>query len=375
MNGLKRVGILLAIAVFVIVLGESFAPGEIQSRAIVLGLGVDVCADDPSKLRLTAEVVSPGNGSEQVGVFSKTVTSDGKSLGEAVAALAEKTGMEPSLGQCGVLLIGSGLYTTRDFSDVMEFFVHSDSFNENAVPCCTDNAEALMNNSAALGQSVSITLVEALREQAKKIALPTNSLLMYARSQVELSRTGYLNFVEFVPSQNSDEQSEGKEQGYFLYNRIAIFRSNRYVCTMTEEETRGFAAMTAKVVGDTFSVTHEGKNYALRTNGKDVKTEYVDGVMQVDVQLQVKLARADSADIGGQFTERSNKVVTEDILAQVEQQASSALAAFLNMQRRENADIAEFHEILRRIFGTTDELCNMPMSDIDVEVRVKVVER
>ena len=67
----------MAIAVFVIVLGESFAPGEIQSRAIVLGLGVDVCADDPSKLRLTAEVVSPGDGSEQVGVFSKTVTSDG----------------------------------------------------------------------------------------------------------------------------------------------------------------------------------------------------------------------------------------------------------------------------------------------------------
>lgn len=97
--------------------------------------------------------------------------------------------------------------------------------------------------------------------------------------------------------------------------------------------------------------------------------------MQVDVQLQVKLARADSADVGGMFTERSNKMVTENMLAQAEQQASSALAAFLNMQRRENADIAEFHEILRRIFGTTDELCNMPMSDIDVEVRVKVVER
>ena len=59
MNGLKRVGILLAIAVFVIVLGESFAPGEIQSRAIVLGLGVDVCADDPSKLGLLRKLSAP----------------------------------------------------------------------------------------------------------------------------------------------------------------------------------------------------------------------------------------------------------------------------------------------------------------------------
>lgn len=375
MNGLKRVGILLAIAVLVIVLGESFAPGEIQSRAIVLGLGVDVCADDPSKLRLTAEVVSPGNGSEQVGVFSKTVTSDGKSLGEAVTALAEKTGKEPSLGQCGVLLIGSGLYTTRDFSDVMEFFVHSDSFNENAVPCCTDNAEALMNNSAALGQSVSITIVEALREQAKKIALPTNSLLRYARSQAELSQTGYLNFVEFTPSENSDEQSEGKEQGYFLYNRIAIFRSNRYVCTMTEEETRGFAALTAKVVGDTFSVTHDGKNYALRTNGKQVNTEYSDGVLCVDVRLQVKLARADSADIGGQFTEHGNHIVSDDMIVQAEQQLRSAVRAFLSMQQRENVDIAEFHEVFRRRYGTTEKVCNMPMSDITVEVKIKIVER
>lgn len=375
MNGLKRVGILLVISVFFIVLGESFAPGEIQSRSIVLGLGVDVSPNDNERLMLTAEVVSPGNGNEQVGVFTKTVTVEGKSLGEAVGAIAEKTGKEPSLGQCGVLLVGSSLYETRDFTDVVEFFVQSDGFNENAVPCCTSNARELMNKSAALGQSVSITLVEALRDQAKKIALPTNSLLRYARSQAELSQTGYLNFVEFTPSENSDEQSEGKEQGYFLYNRIAIFRSNRYVCTMTEEETRGFAALTAKVVGDTFSVTHEGKNYALRTNGKKVNTEYVDGVMQVDVQLQVKLARADSADIGGQFTEHGNHVVSDDMIVQAEQQLSSAVRAFLSMQQRKNVDIAEFHEIFRRRYGTTEKVCNMPMSDITVEVKIKIVER
>ena len=53
MNGLKRVGILLVISVFFIVLGESFAPGEIQSRSIVLGLGVDVSPNDNDRLMLT----------------------------------------------------------------------------------------------------------------------------------------------------------------------------------------------------------------------------------------------------------------------------------------------------------------------------------
>lgn len=53
----------------------------------MLGIGVDL---EGRQVRVTVEIVSPGNGSEQVGMYSKTVSSTGKTVADALQTIAEK---------------------------------------------------------------------------------------------------------------------------------------------------------------------------------------------------------------------------------------------------------------------------------------------
>ena len=130
MSNLKRLAIVLVVLGIIALASASFTGSEVLNRAIIIGLGVDGTEDE---VIVTAEVVSPGNGSEQVGTFSKTVTATGNSIAQAIEQVAEKTGKEASLGQCLILILGEDFYTTQDSSDIIDYFMNSDSFRESAI--------------------------------------------------------------------------------------------------------------------------------------------------------------------------------------------------------------------------------------------------
>ena len=166
MSNIKRVGITLAIVAIALIVGASFKGSNILDRSIILGLGID-CAEEGG-ITLTAEVVSPGNGTEQVGTFSKTVTVTARTIGEAIQNIAEHTGKEASLGQCVVLIFGQDFYENADFSDVIEYFINHHSLKESTVICCCEgSAKDLFNNGDALSQSVSLSVSSLMQEQAK----------------------------------------------------------------------------------------------------------------------------------------------------------------------------------------------------------------
>lgn len=374
MSGLRRIAVVIVVAAAVIIWGASFEVSDVQRRSIVLGLGVDF-DDEKNKFVLTAEVVSPGNGSEQVGVFSKIVDSEGHSVGEAIAEIGVKTGKQPSLGQCGVLVLGRNLFEKRDFSDVLEYFVRSDSFKENAVICCTDSTADLFDKIDALNKSVSLSLAEALNENSKKVAIPSNTLLEYARSQSELNKDGYLNVVSFVDSPNKDESAPDKKSGYFVYDKMAVFSQNKFVIELSEQEIAGFASLTEDVVGDTVSVSEDNKTYALRVNTKSVDSRLDGNTVKIKISLQVKLARADGSDVGGLFAAKSDRDVSEAMLEQMKQKVCQNIRLFVERQAECNFDIVDFHELFRRRDGYSDELASMPASDIAVEVSLDVTEK
>ena len=134
MSNIKRIAIVLAVIAVFLIIGSSFKGSDILERSIILGLGID--AAENGGITLTAEVVSPGNGTEQVGTFSKTVTVSAKTIAEAIQNVAEHTGKEASLGQCVVIVFGQDYYENVDFSSVIEYFVNHHSLKESTVICC-----------------------------------------------------------------------------------------------------------------------------------------------------------------------------------------------------------------------------------------------
>ena len=373
MNNIKRVVILIVAVAIVALVGESFNGSNILDRAIILGLGVD--ASDEG-LELTVEVVSPGNGTEQVGTFSKTVSVKARAIGEAMQTLAEQTGKEASLGQCVVLIFGQEYYEQKDFSDTLEYFIKHDSFKESAVICCCEgSAKDLFNNGDALSQSVSLAVASALLDEAENVAIYANNLLDFARSQNELHRTGFLNKVKFNPSENKDAQEPDKTQGFFSYGEMAVFRKNVYVCTLNEEEVKGMALFFKEVTGDTYVCNDDGLLKTLKVNDKKIDQKPTDdGGMEINVTLSVRFGRTDSEEVSGPITAKKDKEVAQKLLDDVQKQATELANKFLAKQAEYDFDLIKLHDAYRRKQGTSKELADKPTADFPIKLTIKVVE-
>ena len=373
MSNIRRVSIFIVAVVLVILIGVSFKGSNILDRSIILGLGVDKAEGG---VYVTAEVVSPGNGTEQIGTFSKNVTVFGRSINEAIKNIAEVTGKEASLGQCVVLILGQEYYETVDFTDLTEYFIKHDSFRESAVVCCCEGtAKDLLNSGNALSQSMSLAISTAMLDEAEKVAIVNNSLLKFARSQYELHKTGFLNKIKFEPSDNKDSQNPDKTQGYISYREMAAFRSNTYVCTLSEREVNGMSLFFSDVAGDCFVSDADGILKTLQVNSKEIE-QNPDGKggFEINITLSVRLGRTDSDEVNGPITAKKEKEIAPKVIEDVKRQATELAELFLAKQAEYNIDLIRLHEAYRQKEGESDALANKPTADFPIKLTVKVEE-
>lgn len=374
MNNLKRIAILLAIFTVLVLFSVGYKGNDILARAIVLGVGIDLTEE--GELSVTAEIVSPGNGGEQVGMFSKTVTATGKTVAEALKEIAVKAGKETSLGQMVLIVLGED-YIKTDFSDTVSYFIRSDSCKESCIICCCQGrAEELLNCGDAVSQSVSLSLADKLKGLSKDVAIPASDLLSYTRSQMELFRTGFLNYVTYEESKNTSTVNPEQKQVFFSADRVAVFRKNKIIGILSQQETQGFAILNNEVAGNVFPVKDkEGKYLTLRANSKNVDSKQKDGVVSIAVTIEVKLSRTDSFGAGGIFTAKTDSEIPQEMLDQVKQQSIELAKAFLSKQVEWEFDILKIHEIFRQKYGSTKDIQTLPMKAIPVNLTIEVKEK
>lgn len=373
MYNLRKVGIVVIVIIAVVVVATSFVGEDVSGRAIIIGMGVDAV---PDGVRVTAEVISPSSG-EQVGAFSKVVSANGQTVATAIQRIAEITGKEASLGRCLLLVFGQEYYEQRDMSDEIEFFIQSDSFKEECNICCSEgSAEELFYKGSALSQGVSLNLSSMFKTQSKQTAMVTNTLLDYTLSQRNMLKTGFMNKVMFVPSDNTSQEEPDRPQGYFDLKNIVVFADNKYLCELTDEENRGFALLNDEVVGSTFVSDADGTKQAVTVSTKSVSLEpNGDDGIKCSLELLGKVVRTDSADVEGIFVAQKNKELSQKVIDDVVSQATELVNALLEKQRQFNFDIVSLHETFRRRDGSSEQLDNLPTEDIKVELEIKFAEK
>lgn len=374
MSNFKRMGIVLLVLAAIAVVAGSFKSSDVLDRAIILGIGVDY--DESGGVVMTVEVVSPGNGGEQVGTFSKNVTVKGETVNVALQNVAEVTGKEASLGQCVVLVLGQEYAEKVDFSDLTEYFINHHSLKESAVICCSEgSAEELFNKGNALTQSMSIAIATALLDEAEKIGVINNSLLKYARSQNELDCTGFLNRVSFVTSANTDSNLPDKEMGYISYREMCVFRANKYVTALSEQDVKGMSLFLPDVYGETFVSFEDTVMRTVQVTNKDIKLQPDGkGGIEAEIDITVRYGRTDSEAVSGPLTSKNDKEIPQKLLDDITKQAREIVEKYIATQIEYNFDLLEFHEMYRQKEGTNQALSNKPMSEFPVTLKVTVSE-
>ncbi len=374
MSNFRRIALVLLVVAAVAAVMGSFKGSDVPDRAIILGLGVD--AGDNGGILLTAEVVSPGNGTEQVGTFSKNVTVQGPTINVALQNVAELTGKEASLGQCVVVLLGEEYYQTVHFADLTDYLINHHSLKESAVICCCEGgAKQLLDKGNALSQSMSLAIGGALQQEAKRIAIGGNSLLKFARSQNEMDGSGFLNKVRFVPSANTDAQLPDKQLGYISYREMCVFRDSSFVAELSEQQVKGLSLFTDDVIGETFVSFCDELTRTVQVTAKSVSRSTDDnGGTDIGIELTVRFGRSDSEDISGMLTPKNDKEIPAEVIEDVTRQAQLVAQRFLDEQVRNNFDLLGIREAFRRKQGTSEALAATPMSQFPVRLTVTVKE-
>lgn len=375
MYNIKRISIFIFVVLAIAVVATSFAGEDIIGRAIIIGMGVD---KSPEGVRVTVEIVSPASSGEQIGTFSKTISANGKSIASAITRIAELTGKEASLGRCLVIVFGQEYYENNDLSNDIEYLIQSDSFKESSAICCSEGkAEDLFGNGAAMSQGVSLVLGGMFNSQANQTAIVTNTLLDFTLSQRSSLKTGFLNQVRFVPSNNENPSEPDKAQGYFDLRNIAIFGDNKYMCMLTDEEIRGFALLNKDVIGSSFVCkADDGNQYTVTVNSKDIKLDLQqDDTVKCEISMLGRAARTDSGDVEGMFIAQNQRELPQEVIDDIIAQATAQVNAILDKQREYNFDIVKLHETFRRSKGSSKELDSLPTADIGVEVVIKFDEK
>ena len=373
MNNIKRFAVALAVVAAFVAVYAGFQGNDILDRAIILGIGID--AEEDGGVTVTAEVVSPGNGAEEVGTYSKVISATGKSVVDALNSVSLYCGKEVSLGQCAIVVFGKDYVKGDAFASCLKFLIRSESLKESSMICCASGrAEQILAKSDAIGKSVSLALSDKMLSQAKETAVPTNNLLKFCRSQEENDRSGFLNVVSARPTNNADETTDSDTQSVFSVDGIAVFKNKAYLLDLTEKQADGMSLLKKGVTGQLFVVEQQGYKLTLQVSKKDVSAKFDGKTILLNVKLVTRPLEADMKNQENDLAAKTKSIILPESLRQVEKQAAELANACLLAQIQNDFDLTNFHETVRRKQGSSSRLFAASMDELPFKLTITAVD-
>lgn len=364
MTRIKRIIIFLAVGLLFVFLSSNIIGQDISSRAIILGIGIDYDSETKEYIA-TTEIISPGGGSDQqVGTFSKIVEGRGDTIASALNDIYAQTGRKTSLGQCQILLLGESMYKQVDLNQCLPYFILSEAFKDSSSLCCTvGEANALMKTRLPFSDSISLTLVELLKDAGKLVAVPSTFLSKFMQSQLSITHAGVLNIIEYV--ENTDQASEQSDnshpQGTYRCGNVAVFKNNQYVVSLDSEQSLAYTILATDCVGQLFAVQDDREEdfypdkvcTVLTQKNVDYKVTQDNSQLSVVVEVDTKVHNLLNGYQGKETPThpRWTATLSPDMIEQTKTQIVDLLDKFFAVQKQYNFDVVNIYKVYELKYG------------------------
>lgn len=388
MKPLIKIAIIVVVALALIMLADSFVVRSIKDRAIILGLGIDY---HDGEYEIVCEVIgksqttpdSTGDSS-----FSQYVTGKGKTISLAVYDVYSKTGKLPSLGQCGILVLGESLYKEISLEQCLAYFSFSDAFSDGAlIVCCEGEAKELFSRVTPLDSSISFAIAAIVSGSEHNSGIPYSYLSKFVSLQLTSSSSDILTVVSFTPDKETSTEQSDKQSGFFNANKVAIFRNFDYVDDLTEQEIEGLTLLVEPQSFDTFVVQSDDDSQALpkivgvgiKSKKVDKKPEYKEGEApsySIKIDIEASRMRTDTTGDVMKYLAKEQSELSEYMQKQVEEQTIDCVRAVIKKAVDTNCDFLGISNEYYRNFGTEwikhKENVENILSEINFSVKVTV---
>ena len=362
------------IIIFVIYFTQDFTLINIEKTALIVTLGIDKTENEYT---VTTQIAVPEGSKNQNNNSEAVISSNGKTIYEAVSNISDRTGWYPKLSFCNLIVLGESMLA-ENVMDVIDFFIRSYKVEDSAIICaCEGEAKELMLSSSPLDTISGLSLSKIFVKDysgASKI-LPT-SIKEFCSNYYSLSSFGFMPYVKTVltdesgiggktstasssttkPSSGNSESKGGEgQQKLVVYDAgsCLLFNKGYQVGTLSSDETLCYSFLY-KRVGESFlnvvATTNEGKTgnvllNILRTN-KKIEFKIKDNKPTLYINLKV-WARISDADFSESIGEISNAGrLNDNIKFKLKSKIEENILNVVNVSKNTSSDVFQIKNLL-----------------------------
>ena len=225
----KAVIILIALICAGSAVNRNAFKSDISNRDVVQGVGIDINAD--GTYTVTLETINTENYSNADGAAKPVMnlrTLHGKTVSSAIKSAYSIDGKTPVLSQNRVIVIGKEL-AERGILPSLDFFIR-DAENYPTVQIATveEKAEDFFKNASSESTVVSRNIEKILLTSDDDM---TVSSITLCELMNRLESAGHSFYVPIITTFKEKDRPEIKSKG------TAVFKEDKYVCSLSEEET------------------------------------------------------------------------------------------------------------------------------------------
>lgn len=302
---------LLILSVLTLPLYGCWGKREVEQLGLVFGVGIDT-GSQPGSYLVTYQIALPKKSGEGGGgTQSYTISAEGKSMRETSEKMFNTSDRQLFIGTVKVIVLGDSV-AREGINSILDFFQRFYEFRRTTyLVLAKGKAKDLLNIELRTEKLVSLKLLADIDDEDMASAFPKVRLGHYL-TVLGTGSTAPIIPIAFGITSGEEgieyESKGGKEPEEIHFAGAGVFRGDRLVSTLTDEETKGYMWLQNEVKQRYLSAELDGEQNNFFVTGRIVnsktnwKLEEKNG--ELGINFEVK-STADLDEFSGEQIQRS----------------------------------------------------------------------
>lgn len=390
-----KIYVIIFIGLFIIYFTQDYTLINIEKTALIVTLGVDKTENG---YEITSQIAVPDGESTKTTNKEAVISSNGKTLYEAVSGISDKTGWYPKLSFCNLIVLGESL-KSENVMDVLLFFIRSYKIEDSAIVCTVKGqAKELLLSSSPLDNISGLSLSKIfVKDYENASRVYTASIKDFCTNYYSKSSFGYMPYVKTIPTDESGEggktvsastttepetgaQKQGGEQQLVIYDATTCYLYNKgyYVTELNSDETLCLSLINKKVKEAFITITATDNDGVLgeylidilkSTRKVDLKIENDKPTLYINLKVWARVSDANS-------TESMNIVsnlgkLNDNMKFKTETFIANNIVNVIDKSKKSSSDIFEIKNLLYKYHTSKYKKLNLTaLEDLQYKINV-----
>lgn len=363
-----KVILFTVLAIIAVVLVDSMTNNiDVSKRAVIVGFGIDT---EQENFIVTADIFTPSQGASTNGNSYTTITSEGRTLQEAMSGVGGKLGLVASYKHAQTILVGESILAEKQLYDCLEYLFESDAMPDSSlVVACKGKAEEIISATTVMSDS-SVMMINQALDNTKQLNLINSKLSGYFTDLLSESKTYALPVVSLNKVEHKPDENNSQDKTYYSidYSKSVAVNKDSYLF-LDEKQTLGLSYFNHSINSGNISfIDKDGnkKSFAVFNGKASAEVSGEDNKTKIKVKLSMRNALNPSTNRGDVYN-----FITEDDKVYITEDIKDNILNCYEECKKQGFDILHLRESYYATTGKKD-FAFLEKTQLDIEVKLEM---